>query len=133
MSSQNESLHRSISHSASLQNNIPIIPLFAFPPPESPHINTSTGMNSDTYLNTVVYHTISQFKKSDLETLDEFKNSEPIPSIFSQPLCNPSTPKPEMTLPQLPLIFQTLHPRTHFSPMNAPTIVPQMTHKYHMN
>ena len=30
----------------SCQNPFPIIPLFAFPPPDSPHNNTSFGMNS---------------------------------------------------------------------------------------
>ena len=43
MSRQVGSLHRSVSHPVSLQNPIPIIPLFAFPPPESPHINTSSS------------------------------------------------------------------------------------------
>ena len=41
-------------------------------------------MESDTNSNTTVYNTISQFNNSDIETPDEFDNSEPIPSTFSQ-------------------------------------------------
>ena len=40
MSRQVGSLHRSNSHPANLQNILPIIPLFAFPPPDSPQANT---------------------------------------------------------------------------------------------
>ena len=89
MSQQVGSLQRSISHTANLQNPIPIIPLFAFPPPESPHINTSSGMDSDANSDITVFHTISQFDNSDLETPDEFANSEPSPSTFSQPPFHP--------------------------------------------
>ena len=98
MSRQVGSLQRSISHPANLQNPIPIIPLFAFPPPESPHINTSSGMDFDANLDITVFHTISQFDNSDLETPVEFANSEPSPSTFSQPPFNPSTPKPKLTI-----------------------------------
>ena len=89
MSRQIGSLHRSVSHPANLQNNIPIIPLFAFPQPQSPHPKTSPSMESDTNSNAAVYNTISQFKNSDIETHDEFANSEPSPSTFSQPLFQP--------------------------------------------
>ena len=85
MSRQLGSLHRSISHPANLQNNLPIIPLFAFPPPQSPHDDTSSSMESDTNSNTTVYITISQFNNSDIETADKFANSEPSPSTLSQP------------------------------------------------
>ena len=70
MSRQIGSLQHSISHPANLQNPIPIIPLFAFPPPESHHINTSSGMDSDA-------------NNSDIKTPDEFANCEPSPSTFS--------------------------------------------------
>ena len=77
MSRQVGSLHRSNSHPANLQNPLPIIPLFAFPPPDSPQANTSSGMNSDTNSNITIYTTISQFNDSDIETPDEFADSEP--------------------------------------------------------
>ena len=89
MSRQNGSLHRSISHPANLQNPIPIIPLFAFPPPESPHINTSSGMDSDANSDITVFHTISQFNNSYIKIPDEFAKSEPSPSTFSQPPFRP--------------------------------------------
>ena len=89
MSRQVESLHRSISHPANVQNPIPIIPLFAFRPPESPHINTSSCMDSDANSVITVFHTISEFDNSDLETPDDFANSEPSPSTFSQPPFRP--------------------------------------------
>ena len=89
MSRQVGSLHRSISHPANLQNNLPIIPLFAFRPPQSPHHNTSSSMESDTNSNTTVYNAISKFNNSDIETRDEIDNSEPSPSTFSQPPFQP--------------------------------------------
>ena len=92
MSRQVVSLHRSISHPANLQNPIPIIPLFAFPPPESPHVNTSSVMDSDTNSDITVFNPISQFNNSDIETPDELANSEPSPSAFSQPLSTYSIP-----------------------------------------
>ena len=89
MSRQNGSIHRSNSHPANLLTAIPIIPLFAFPPPDSLYINTSCGMNSDANSDITVFHTVSQFENSDLETPDEFADSELSPSTFSQP--SPST------------------------------------------
>ena len=89
MSRQVGSLQRSIAHPANYQNNLPIIPLFAFPPPRSPHHNTSSSMESDTNSNTTVYNTISQFNNSDIETPDEIANSEPGSSTFSQPNFQP--------------------------------------------
>ena len=83
------SFHRSISHPANLQNPIPILPLFAFPPPESPNINTSSGMDSDAISDITVFNTVSQFINSDFKTPDEFANSEPSPSKFSQPPFRP--------------------------------------------
>ena len=94
MSREIGSLHRSNSHPANLQTSIPIIPLFAFPPFDSPHINTSSGMNSDANPDITVFQTICQFNNSDLETPNEFADSEPSPSIFSQlnPLIFSKTP-----------------------------------------
>ena len=42
--------------------------------------NTSTN---------TVFHTISQFNNSDIETPDDFADSEPSPSTFSQPPFQP--------------------------------------------
>ena len=72
MSRQIGSLHRSNFHPANLQNSIPISPLFAFLPPDSPHMNRSSGIESDANSDITVFHTISQFENSDLETPDEF-------------------------------------------------------------
>ena len=105
------SLHRSISHTANLQIPIPIIPLFAFPPPESSHINTSSGMDSDANSDITVFNKISQFNISDIETPDKIANSEPSLSTFSQPPFRPIHSQFKM-IPHLPsLIFskQTLH------------------------
>ena len=67
-----------------LQTQNPIIPLFAFPPPDSPVINIPSSMNSDTTTDISVYHTISQFNNSDVETPDEFADYEPSPSTHNQ-------------------------------------------------
>ena len=87
MSRQLGSLHRSDSHPANLQNPVPIIPLFAFPPPDFV-INIPSSTSSDTNSDASVFRTVSQFNNSDLETPDEFANSEPSPSTYSQ--TNPS-------------------------------------------
>ena len=84
MSRQIGSFHRSNSHPANLQNPIPIIPLFAFPPPDSPQTNTSSCMNSDTNSDITTFLTISQLNNSDIETPDEFADSEPSPSTYTQ-------------------------------------------------
>ena len=112
MSRQVGSLHRSISYPANLQSNLPIIPLFAFPPPKSPHDNTSSGMESDTNTNTTEYNTISQFINSNIETPDEFDNSEPSSSIFSQPP------------------FQPLHSQLRFEPPSTPSFISNVTPTY---
>ena len=120
MSRQVGSLHRSISHPTNLQNPIPIIPLFAFPPPESPHDNTSSGMNSDTNSNTTVYNTISQFNISDLETPDKFDNSEPSPSTFSQPPFQPLYSQIRFEPPSTPSSFSNVTP-TYFPLTSEPS------------
>ena len=84
MSRQIRSLHRSNSHAANLQTQIPNIPLFAFPPPDSPVINVPSSTNSDTKSEISIFHTISQFNNSNVETPDEFADSEPSPSTHTQ-------------------------------------------------
>ena len=132
MSLQVGSLHRSISHPANLQKNIPIIPLFAFPPPESPHIRTSSGMDSDTNSNIKVYHTISQFEILVRGTPDEIENSESSPSV-PNPTFQPIYSQTRDDSPSTPSHFSNLTPLTPLSPTNAPTKLPQMTHNYHIN
>ena len=84
MSRQIGSLHRSNSHPANLQNPIHLIPLFAFPPPDSPQTNTSSGMNSDTNSDITIFQTISHFNNSAVETPNELADSEPYPSTHTQ-------------------------------------------------
>ena len=84
MSRQLGSLHRSNSHPANLQTQIPIILLFAFPPPDFPIINISSSTNSDTNSDISVLYSISQFKNPNVETADEFADSEPSPSNYTQ-------------------------------------------------
>ena len=70
-------------------------------------------MDSDVNSEITVFHTICQFENSDLETPDEFADSEHSPSTFSQPSplpflnppLDPSTPKPEVNPPLPPLMF----------------------------
>ena len=88
------------------------MPNFDFPPPESPHDNTSSAMDSDTNSNTTVYNTVSQFNNSDLETPDKFENSEPSPSTFSQPL------------------FQPLYSQIRFEPPSTPSSISNVTPTY---
>ena len=112
MSRQLGSLHRSNSHPANLQNPVPIIPLFVFPPPDC-IFNVPSNTDSDTNTDTSVFRTISQYNNSDLETPDEFANSEPSPSTysqsssqnFSQPPFKPITasqPLPSLSTPSYP-------------------------------
>ena len=110
MSRQVGSLHRSNSHPANLQNLLPIIPLFAFPPPDSPQANTSSGMNFDTNSDITIYSTFSQFKNSDIENPDKFADSEPSPSThtpnssttFSKPPFRPIQSHSQHTSPYTP-------------------------------
>ena len=84
MNRQLGSLYRSNSHPANLQTPIPIIPLFAFPPPDFPIINISSSTNSDTNSDISVLYSISQFKNSNVETPDKFADSEPSISNYTQ-------------------------------------------------
>ena len=96
MSRQLGSLHRSNSHPTNLTSSIPIIPLFAFPPPDFPSSNVTSGMNSDTNSQISVLYSISQLNNPNIETPDDFADSEPSPSNnfhnpshFSQPPFQP--------------------------------------------
>ena len=120
MSRQIGALHRSNSHPANLQTPIPIIPLFAFPPPDSPVINIPSSTNSDTNSDISVFHTISQFNNSDVETPDEFADSEPSPSTHTQ-----TNPSAFFRPPFQPI--QTSHPLPSLS---TPSYASQVTPTY---
>ena len=117
MSRQVGALHRSNSHPANLQNPIPIISLFAFPPPDFPNINIPSSTSSDTNSDISVFHTILQFNNynSDLETPDEFAKSEPSPSTYTQ--TNPST------FSQPP--FQPIHTSQPLPSLSTPSCYPK--------
>ena len=117
MSRQIGALHRSNSHPAKLQNPIPNIPLFAFPPPDFPVFSIPSSTNSDTNSDISVLHTISQFNNSDIETLDEFADSKLSPSTHTQ--TNPSV----FSRPPFQLI-QTSHPLPSLS---TPSYASQVT------
>ena len=133
MSRQFGSLHRSNSHPANLQNPLPIIPLFAFPPPDSPQANTSSGMISDTNSDITIYTTFSQFNNSDIETPAEFADSEPSPSThtptssatFSKPLFRPIQSHSQHTSPYTPSqVTPTYSPfNNECSTNNSPDII----------
>ena len=120
MSRQLGSLHRSNSHQANLQTQIPIIPLFAFPPPDFPIINISSITNSDTNSDISVLHSISQFNNSNVETPDEFADSEPSPSFYTQTNSSVFSKPP----------FQPI-PSNHPLPSNStPSYASQVTPNY---
>ena len=56
-------------------------------------------MDSDANSDITVFHTISRFDNSDLESPDKLANSEPSPSTISQPPFDPSTHKQKLTPP----------------------------------
>ena len=88
----------------------PYYPTFAFPPPDSPRTNASSGMNSDTNSDITIFQTISQFNNSDVETPDKFADSESSPSThtqttfstFSKPPLQPIQPQNLCTSPYTP-------------------------------
>ena len=71
-------------------------------------------MESDTNSNTTVYNTISQFNNSDIETPDEFANSGPSPSTFSQPSFQPLHSQVKIEP------FPPLSPISHVTPTYSP-------------
>ena len=110
MSRQLGSLHRSNYHPTNLNTPIPTIPLFAFPPHDFPTINISSSMNSDTNSNISVLYSIAQLNNPNIETPDEFADSEPSPynnfqtnsSVFSKPPFQPippNNPLPSVSTP----------------------------------
>ena len=110
MSRQLGSLHSSNSHPTNLNTPITIIPLFAFPPPDLPTSNITSSMNSDTNSDISVLYSISQLNNPNIETPDEFADSELSPSnnfqtnssVFSKPPFRPippNNPLPSISTP----------------------------------
>ena len=132
MSRQLGSLHRSNSHPTNLTTPIPIIPLFAFPPPDFPTSNVTSGMNSDTNSHISVLYSISQLNNPNIETPDEFADSEPSPSNnfhinssnFSQP------PDPTNSTPsyasQVTPTYSSLHSDQSSHSPDTPRISPEL-------
>ena len=154
MSRQLGSLHRSNSHPTNLTSPIPIIPLFAFPPPDFPSSNVTSGMNSDTNSHISVLYSISQLNNPNIETPDEFADSEPSPSNnfhnpsnFSQPPFQPilsNNPDPITSTPsyasQVTPTYSSYHSdQSSYSP-DTPRISPELDNfitlqqqPYHLN
>ena len=141
MSRQLESLHRSNSHPTNLTTPIPIIPLFAFPPPDFPSSNVTSGMNSDTNSHISVLYSISQLNNPNIETPDEFADSEPSPSNnfhtnssnFSQPPFQPilpNNPDPINSTPsyasQVTPTYSSLHSDQSSHSPDTPRISPEL-------
>ena len=121
MSRQLGSLHRSNSHPANLQTQIPKIPLFAFPPPDFPIIIISSSTNSDTNSDISVLYSISQFNSPNVETPDKFADSEPSPSNNTQTNSSVFFSKPS---------FQPI-PSNHSLPsVSTPSYASQVTPTY---
>ena len=141
MSRQLGSLHRSSSHPTNLTTPIPIIPLFAFPPPHFPSSNVTSGMNSDTNSHISVLYSISQLNNPNVETPDDFADSEPSPSNnfltnssnFSQPPFQPilpNNPVPTNSTPsyasQVFPTYSSLHSDQSSHSPDTPRISPEL-------
>ena len=95
-----------------------MIPIFAFPPPNFPLINIPSSKNSDTNSDISGFHTVSQFNNSNVETPDEFADSEPSPSthtqtnssVFSQPPFRPIQPNHPLPSPSTPTYTSQVTP-----------------------
>ena len=119
MSRQLGSLHRSNSHPTKLNTPITIIPLFAFPPPDFPTSNITSGMNSDTNSHISVLYSISQLNNPNIETPDELQTLnhlrpilfKPTPQLFQHPLFNQSH---QITIHFYTLLRFTSHPNLLF-------------------
>ena len=141
MSRQLGSLHRSNSHRTNLTTPITIIPLFAFPPPDFPTNNVTSGMSSDTYSHISVLYSASQLNNPNIETPDEFADSEPSPSnnfhtnssVFSKPPFQPIppyNPVPTISTPsyasQVTPIYSSLHSDQSSNSPDTPQISPEL-------
>ena len=132
MSRQLGSLHRSNSHPANLQNPVPILPLFAFPPPDFV-INIPSSTSSDTNSDASVFRTISQF--NNLPTTDPLLpfTPKPIPLPFHNPLSDPSMPVNHYHPFPLPLMHPKLPQRIAHPFQTVQLTIPQIFHKIPQN
>ena len=121
MSQKIGSLNRSLSCSTNFQCQSSRISLLDLTPSLLPTFSSnSPRMNSDEPTQ-IILDTLSIFNNSDLETSDEFLDSEPSPSIFSKPpfqsltsqLPNESSPAPPPKL--MPLLFFPRCPATNLT------------------
>ena len=119
MSRQLGSLHRSNSHPANLQTTIPLIPLFAFPPPDFPIIHISSSTNSDSNSDISVFHTISQFNNANVETPDEFADPEPSPSTHTQTNSSGFSKPPFQPLPSVSTPSYASQVTPTYSPLHS--------------
>ena len=113
-------LNRSLSYPSNLQRLSPNISISDLTPSPIPlYTINSPRMASDDNFTHTVFHTISQFKNSDIET-DEFQNSEPSSFTFWQPPPPSvhSTPQLPMNLPQ-PFLPTATQPQLILSPMTS--------------
>ena len=136
MSRQLGSLHRSNSHPTNLNTPITIIPLFAFPPPDFPTSNITSGMNSDTNSNISVLYSISQLNNPNIET--EFADSEPSPSnnfqtnssVFSKPPFQPippNNPPPSISTPSYASQVTPTYSSFHSDRSSNSPVIPQIS------
>ena len=138
MSRQLGSLHRSNSHPTNLNTPITIIPLFAFPPPDFPTSNITSSMNSETNSDISVLYSISQLNNPNIETPDEFADSEPTPSnnfqtnssVFSKPLFQPippNIPLPSISTPSYASQVTPTYSSFHSDQSSASPDIPQIS------
>ena len=120
MSRQLGFLHRSNSHPANFQTQIPIILFFAFPPPDFPIINISSSTNSDTNSDISVLYSISQFNNRNVETPEEIADFEPSPSNYTQANYSVFSKPP----------FQTIPPNKPLPALATPSYASQVTPTY---
>ena len=101
------------------------IPLFAFPPPNFPTSNITSSMNSDTNSDISVLYSISQLNNPNIETPDEFADSEPSPSnnfqtnssVLSKPTFQPVPPNNSLPSVSTPSYASQVTPA--YSPLHS--------------
>ena len=101
--------YRATSPSSHSPSSLPIIP--------SSHHHPISRMESETKINTTVYNNISQLNHPDIKTPDQFANSEPSPSRFSQPPSQPIHSQVKTVPPSPPSSISSLTPT--YSPLTS--------------
>ena len=133
MSRQIGSLHRSTSHPANLQNNLPIIPLYAFPH-LSHLILTFHPQRNQILIPTQQY--ITPYPNSTTPILKHPTNLQ-TPNAAHQHFPNIPfnlfIPKSKLNLFPLLLQFHMSHSHIPLYIMNHSITTTMITHKFHMN